>query len=121
MKIKALIAECIGTFVLVFFACGVAAWTGCANSGAMVATALAFGLVIVAMAYSVGRISGCLGRAPSARARVRRRRCAGSLDTARAGDRLLAGDDCGGRGQRACLAGHGSRSCASRLDREKRG
>jgi len=59
MKIKALIAECLGTFVLVFFACGVAAWTGCANSGAVVATALAFGLVIVAMAYSVGRISGC--------------------------------------------------------------
>jgi aquaporin Z len=56
MKIlKKLIAECIGTFVLVFFACGVAAATG----GALVATALTFGLVIVAMAYSIGRISGC--------------------------------------------------------------
>ena len=52
---KAYIAECIGTFVLVFFACGVAAWTG----GSVVATALAFGLVIVAMAYSIGRVSGC--------------------------------------------------------------
>ncbi len=49
------IAEAIGTFVLVFFACGVAAWTG----GSAVATSLAFGLVIVAMAYSIGRISGC--------------------------------------------------------------
>lgn len=49
------IAECIGTFVLVFCACGVAALTG----GSLVATALAFGLVIVAMAYSIGRISGC--------------------------------------------------------------
>lgn len=49
------IAEAIGTFVLVFFACGVAALTG----GNLVATALAFGLVIVAMAYSIGRISGC--------------------------------------------------------------
>ncbi len=49
------IAEAIGTFVLVFFACGVAARTG----GSLVATALAFGLVIVAMAYSIGRISGC--------------------------------------------------------------
>jgi len=49
------IAEGIGTFVLVFCACGVAALTG----GSLVATALAFGLVIVAMAYSVGRISGC--------------------------------------------------------------
>ncbi len=52
---KAYIAECIGTFVLVFFACGVAAWTG----GSVVATSLAFGLVIVAMAYSIGRVSGC--------------------------------------------------------------
>ena len=49
------IAECLGTFVLVFAACGVAALT----KGDLVPTALAFGLVIVAMAYSVGRISGC--------------------------------------------------------------
>ena len=49
------VAEIIGTFVLVFFACGVAALTG----GDLVPTALAFGLVIVAMAYSIGRISGC--------------------------------------------------------------
>lgn len=49
------IAEAIGTFILVFFACGVAALTG----GNLVATSLAFGLVIVAMAYSIGRISGC--------------------------------------------------------------
>ncbi len=48
------IAEAIGTFVLVFFACGVAILTS-----DVVATALAFGLVIVAMAYSIGRISGC--------------------------------------------------------------
>lgn len=53
--VKKFAAEFIGTFVLVFFACGVAALTG----GDLVPTALAFGLVIVAMAYSVGRISGC--------------------------------------------------------------
>ena len=53
--LKKAIAECIGTFVLVFVACGVAAQTG----GSLVATSLAFGLVIVAMAYSIGRISGC--------------------------------------------------------------
>ena len=53
--LKKAIAECLGTFVLVFVACGVAALTG----GTLVGTALAFGLVIVAMAYSVGRISGC--------------------------------------------------------------
>ena len=49
------LAEFIGTFVLVFAACGVAAYTG----GSLVATALTFGLVIVAMAYSIGRVSGC--------------------------------------------------------------
>lgn len=48
-------AEFVGTFVLVFFACGVAAFTG----GELVPTALTFGLVIVAMAYSVGKVSGC--------------------------------------------------------------
>ena len=53
--LKKAIAECLGTFTLVFVACGVAALTG----GNLVGTALAFGLVIVAMAYSVGRISGC--------------------------------------------------------------
>lgn len=55
MNIKKLLAEAIGTFVLVFAACGVAAMTG----GSLVATALTFGLVIVAMAYSIGRVSGC--------------------------------------------------------------
>lgn len=53
--IKKLVAEFIGTFVLVFFACGVAAITG----GKLVETSLTFGLVIIAMAYSIGRISGC--------------------------------------------------------------
>ena len=52
---KRAIAEFFGTFVLVFVACGVAALTG----GDVVATSLAFGLSIVAMAYSVGRVSGC--------------------------------------------------------------
>lgn len=52
---KKSLAECIGTFVLVFVACGVAGATG----GNLVATSLAFGLTIVAMAYSVGRVSGC--------------------------------------------------------------
>lgn len=54
-NMKKYIAEFIGTFVLVFVACGVAALTG----GALVGTSFAFGLVIVAMAYSIGRISGC--------------------------------------------------------------
>jgi len=53
--IKKAIAECFGTFVLVFIAVGTAVIT----QGDVVATALAFGLVIVAMAYSIGSISGC--------------------------------------------------------------
>ncbi len=54
-------AELIGTFVLVTFGCGTACAVGCASdagSGYLV-TALAFGLSIVAMAYSIGNISGC--------------------------------------------------------------
>ncbi len=60
--IKKFAAEFIGTFVLVLVACGVAAVTGCNGAqanGAYILTALAFGLVIVAMAYSIGNISGC--------------------------------------------------------------
>ena len=58
---KKYLAECIGTFVLVFFACGTAATLGCSAepNAAYLLTALAFGLVIVAMAYSVGNVSGC--------------------------------------------------------------
>ena len=61
-SVKKYIAEFIGTLVLVLFACGVAAVTGCSGANhdtAYLMTALAFGLVIVAMAYSIGNISGC--------------------------------------------------------------
>ena len=47
-------AEVLGTFVLVFFGCGAAVYSG----GDLVATALAFGLTVLVMAYAVGRISG---------------------------------------------------------------
>ncbi len=49
------IAEAIGTFTLVLFGCGIAVVSG----GNLVATALAFGLAIVASAYAIGGISGC--------------------------------------------------------------
>ena len=52
---KKLIAECLWTMVLVIFWCGVAVWTGVDP----VATALAFWLVIVALAYAIGPVSGC--------------------------------------------------------------
>ncbi len=58
---KKYLAEFIGTCVLVFMGCGTAMLVGCdaaAGSGYLL-TALAFGLSIVAMAYSIGNISGC--------------------------------------------------------------
>ncbi|MBO5230111.1 MAG: aquaporin [Clostridia bacterium] len=60
-SVKKYIAEFIGTFVLVLFACGTAAVVGCSSEygTGYLLTALAFGLVIVAMAYSIGNISGC--------------------------------------------------------------
>lgn len=58
---KKLIAEFIGTAVLVTLGCGTAMLVGCdaVNGGGYILTALAFGLVIVGMAYCVGNISGC--------------------------------------------------------------
>lgn len=56
---KKYLAEFIGTFVLVFVGCGTAASIGCDVTGGYLTTALAFGLAIVAMAYSIGNISGC--------------------------------------------------------------
>ncbi len=58
---KKYLAEFIGTAVLVIFGCGTAMTVGCdSESGSgYILTALAFGLVIVAMAYSIGNTSGC--------------------------------------------------------------
>jgi len=52
---KKYVAEFIGTFVLVFFGTGIAV----VSNGNLVATALAFGLAIIAEAYVIGNISGC--------------------------------------------------------------
>lgn len=58
---RKLVAEFIGTAVLVTLGCGTAMLVGCdASSGCgYLLTALAFGLVIVGMAYCIGNISGC--------------------------------------------------------------
>jgi len=58
---KKFIAEFIGTCTLVVLGCGTAMLVGCdaVNGGGYILTALAFGLTIVAMAYSIGNISGC--------------------------------------------------------------
>ena len=52
---KKYFAEMIGTMVLVLFGCGVAVYTG----ASVVATALAFGLSLVAMSFVIGEVSGC--------------------------------------------------------------
>lgn len=59
-NLKAYVAEFIGTLVLVVFGCGTAATIGTSSEAGTgyLLTALAFGLVIVAMAYSVGNVSG---------------------------------------------------------------
>ncbi|EUJ30320.1 MIP channel s family protein [Listeria floridensis FSL S10-1187] len=56
---KKAIAEFIGTFVLVLFGTGTAVLGGGIEGIGTPGIALAFGLSIVAMAYSIGTISGC--------------------------------------------------------------
>ena len=61
---KKYVAELIGTMILVLMGCGSAVFAGGAADtvGAGVGTlgvALAFGLSVVAMAYTIGNISGC--------------------------------------------------------------
>ena len=56
---KKYIAECLGTFVLTFLGCGTAMFLGCTTPAGVVGTAIAFGLAVVAMAYTIGGISGC--------------------------------------------------------------
>ena len=58
---KKYVAECIGTMTLVVLGCGTAMLVGCdaVLGGGYILTAFAFGLSIVAMAYSIGNISGC--------------------------------------------------------------
>ncbi|MCB0919866.1 MAG: aquaporin [Actinobacteria bacterium] len=54
---RKLITECIGTFLLVFLAVG-AAVSGLVSNGGL-AVALAFGIVLMGLAYAIGPTSGC--------------------------------------------------------------
>ncbi len=61
---KKYLAEMVGTFVLTFLGCGAAVSLGCnpalvEGTPAVIGTAIAFGLAVVAMAYTIGGISGC--------------------------------------------------------------
>jgi aquaporin Z len=65
LDIRQWATEALGTALLVFFAVGVATEsfgfgaTGLSHSAGIVATALAFGLVLLVLAYALGPISGC--------------------------------------------------------------
>lgn len=56
---KKYFAEMVGTFVLTLLGCGTAMFLGCNTPAGVVGTAVAFGLAVVAMAYTIGGISGC--------------------------------------------------------------
>lgn len=62
---RKLVAEALGTALLVFFAVGTATLcfgyrlTGTSIAAGVVATALSFGLVLLVLAYAIGSISGC--------------------------------------------------------------
>lgn len=63
MSSKKYAAEALGTFALVVFGCGAAAIAGVSTVGpsglGLLGISLAFGLAVVAMAYTIGPISGC--------------------------------------------------------------
>ena len=56
---KKYVAECLGTFVLTFLGCAAAMFLGCNTPAGVVGVAIAFGLTVVAMAYTIGGVSGC--------------------------------------------------------------
>ena len=60
---KKLLAEALGTMVLVLMGCGAAVFNHCGindtETAAVLITAIAFGLSVVGMAYTIGGISGC--------------------------------------------------------------
>lgn len=57
---KKYLAEMFGTMVLVLMGCGTAVSLNCgSDTASVVGTAMAFGLAVVAMAYTIGGISGC--------------------------------------------------------------
>ncbi|MCH9661754.1 MAG: aquaporin Z [Bacteroidetes bacterium] len=60
---KKYFAEGLGTFALVLFGCGAAVIAGVTGAGpsgvGLLGISLAFGLAVVAMAYTIGPISGC--------------------------------------------------------------
>lgn len=57
---KKYLAEMVGTMVLVLMGCGSAIFNGgCGTPSQVLMVAMAFGLSVVAMAYTIGGVSGC--------------------------------------------------------------
>ena len=57
---KKYLAEMVGTMVLTLLGCGTAVSLNCgSDTASVVGTAVAFGLAVVAMAYTIGGVSGC--------------------------------------------------------------
>lgn len=56
---KKYIAECFGSAMLVIFGCGSAVALTMAKSANVLTIALAFGLVLTALCYAIGSVSGC--------------------------------------------------------------
>ncbi|MCD8301578.1 MAG: MIP family channel protein [Prevotellaceae bacterium] len=57
---KKYLAEMVGTMTLVLMGCGSAVFNyGCGTTQQVLTVAFAFGLSVVAMAYTIGNISGC--------------------------------------------------------------
>jgi aquaporin Z len=65
MSVRKLAAEAVGTALLVIFAVGAATLSfgfklsGSSTSAGVITTAMAFGLVLLALAYALGPVSGC--------------------------------------------------------------
>jgi len=65
MLIRKLVAELLGTAILVFFAVGTATLAfgfnlqGGSTAAGVVMTSLSFGLVLIALVYAIGPVSGC--------------------------------------------------------------
>lgn len=65
LDVRRVVTELLGTAILVFFAVGTATLsfgfklTGASMSAGVVTTAFAFGLVLLALVYAIGPVSGC--------------------------------------------------------------
>ena len=57
---KKYLAELIGTFVLTLLGCGAAVSLNCGvDAASVVGTSMAFGIAVIALAYTIGGLSGC--------------------------------------------------------------